>query len=180
MSVAAAEKDESPRTQGDSYRHRRLLGLVVEARLQEAEGKHSIQIPEETSMKNPCADMLGRVLQRDPAPVQRDVRLPVGQHADDGVPHGQLSAHVEVGVVGELEGRHIGGVVQQNILPNIHRPGKIPTGHGRIIQPFMETAAGSHRKVACMRAHNRTLAFSGEGAGDGGRSLLLWAFTVTL
>lgn len=67
------------------------------------------------------------------APVQRDVRLPVGQHADDGVPHGQLSSHVEVGVVSELESRHIGGVVQQNILPNIHRHGKIPTRHSRII-----------------------------------------------
>lgn len=33
-----------------SYRHGRLLGLVIEARLQQAEGKHPIQIPEETTV----------------------------------------------------------------------------------------------------------------------------------
>lgn len=59
--------------------------------------------------------------------------LPVGQHADDRVPQGHLSSHVEVGGVGELESRHIGGVVQQDILPNLRRHGKIPARHNRII-----------------------------------------------
>lgn len=77
----------------------------------------------------------------------------MGQNTDHRVPHGQLSSHVEVGVVSELESRHIGGVVKQNILPCIRCLGKVPTRNKLIIlwrkgEPGNEHFCGAQREVA--------------------------------
>lgn len=61
-------------------------------------------------------------------PVQWDVGFPVRQHSGHRVSHGRLRPHVEVGVVGELEGQHVGGMVHQDVLPHVRGLGVVPAG----------------------------------------------------
>lgn len=52
-------------------------------------------------------------------PGQRYMWFPVGQHPGHRVPHCGLGSHVEVAIMGKLEGQDISWMIYQNVFPYI-------------------------------------------------------------
>lgn len=60
-------------------------------------------------------------------PRQRHMWFPVRQHPGHRVSHRYLRSHVEIGVMGKLEGQQVSGVIDQDLLPCVTRLGVIST-----------------------------------------------------